>query len=269
MNELTLDGKTYISSRRGAEITGYARDYVGQLCREGHVEARLVGRNWYVLESSIREHRFGKKEETTETVEVKKEPPTWEPSRYKSEEPVAIPTINSIRPMPSVRLERLQAEQPVQKAMLSDMQSAWQEWFTKKDMVSTEEHVEDSEESFSTTSEEAVTVPIVHIEEPAELVMTEITQVEPGAPVDAKEPLDLTSGGEDDIESENTTEPFTHRQSSSRARNLILQSIFIAIALIAVTITTIGTGFVGNYIDTDKYGLFEINLISGVSVYNK
>ncbi len=42
MNELTLDGKTYVSSRRAAEITGYAKDYVGQLCREGHVEARLV-----------------------------------------------------------------------------------------------------------------------------------------------------------------------------------------------------------------------------------
>src|SRR5271155_2795244 len=59
MDEITLDDKTYVSSKRAAQITGYAKDYVGQLCREGRVEARLVGRNWYVLESSIRAHRFG------------------------------------------------------------------------------------------------------------------------------------------------------------------------------------------------------------------
>ena len=59
MDELEFDGKTYVSSKRAAQITGYAKDYVGQLCREGRVQARLVGRNWYVLESSIHEHRFG------------------------------------------------------------------------------------------------------------------------------------------------------------------------------------------------------------------
>jgi hypothetical protein len=51
MDELTLDDKAYLSSKRAAQVTGYAKDYVGQLCREGRVEARLVGRNWYVLES--------------------------------------------------------------------------------------------------------------------------------------------------------------------------------------------------------------------------
>ena len=50
--------RQYVSSKRAAKITGYAKDYVGQLCREGRVSARLVGRNWYVLESSIREAPF-------------------------------------------------------------------------------------------------------------------------------------------------------------------------------------------------------------------
>jgi hypothetical protein len=70
MDEITLDDKTYVSSKRAAKITGYAKDYVGQLCREGRVEARLVGRNWYVLESSIREHRFGAPEDVVAKPEI-------------------------------------------------------------------------------------------------------------------------------------------------------------------------------------------------------
>jgi hypothetical protein len=66
MEELTLSNKKYISSKRAAEITGYAKDYVGQLCREGYVEAARVGRSWYVSEDSIREHRFGKEREIEE-----------------------------------------------------------------------------------------------------------------------------------------------------------------------------------------------------------
>lgn len=59
MDELTIDDKKYISTKRAAQITGYAKDYVGQLCREGYVEAKRIGRGWYVLESGIKDHRFG------------------------------------------------------------------------------------------------------------------------------------------------------------------------------------------------------------------
>ncbi len=59
MEEIVFDGKKYISSKLAAKLTGYAKDYVGQLCRESRVTARLVGRSWYVLEDSIKEHRFG------------------------------------------------------------------------------------------------------------------------------------------------------------------------------------------------------------------
>lgn len=53
---LILEGKTYVSSRRAAEVTGYATDYVGQLCRNGKVTARRVGRSWYVEEDSLKRH---------------------------------------------------------------------------------------------------------------------------------------------------------------------------------------------------------------------
>ncbi|MHB1163603.1 MAG: hypothetical protein ACYCZZ_03760, partial [Minisyncoccota bacterium] len=63
MDELLIEGKKYISSKQAAKITGYAKDYIGQLCREGRVSARLVGRSWYVLEAAIQDHRFGAVEE--------------------------------------------------------------------------------------------------------------------------------------------------------------------------------------------------------------
>ena len=61
MKELTLNGRTYLTTKRAAEITGYTTDYVGQLARQGKVDAQLVGRNWYIGEDSIKKHKFGDK----------------------------------------------------------------------------------------------------------------------------------------------------------------------------------------------------------------
>lgn len=55
-NELIFEGKKYISSRRASQITGYNSDYIGQLCRKGALECRLVGRTWFVEEKSLSEH---------------------------------------------------------------------------------------------------------------------------------------------------------------------------------------------------------------------
>jgi len=57
MEELVFDSKKFISSKRAAELTGYAKDYVGQLCRMGKVVARQVGRAWYIEEESILRHK--------------------------------------------------------------------------------------------------------------------------------------------------------------------------------------------------------------------
>ncbi len=119
MEELTLDGELYVSTKRAAKLTGYAKDYVGQLCREGRIAARLVGRNWYVLESSLKTHRFGE-----ETIEAHTEPSVevpdaenkplandiqeeintlseeaWQPSRYITEaapEPLPVAPIGPV-----------------------------------------------------------------------------------------------------------------------------------------------------------------------------
>lgn len=56
-DNIIIDGKTYISARRGAEIAGYSADYVGQLCRAGRIECAMIGRSWYVGEESILKHQ--------------------------------------------------------------------------------------------------------------------------------------------------------------------------------------------------------------------
>lgn len=57
MEYLTLGEKTFVKANKIASDLGYTADYIGQLCRAGKVEAKLVGRTWYVEESSIKQHR--------------------------------------------------------------------------------------------------------------------------------------------------------------------------------------------------------------------
>lgn len=57
MEELTLGGKKYISSKRAAEISGYTKDYIGQLARAGSLQAKMVGRSWYIEVDAIEAHK--------------------------------------------------------------------------------------------------------------------------------------------------------------------------------------------------------------------
>ncbi len=55
-DEIHIDGKTYISSKRASELSGYAQDYIGQLARGGYIDARRIGGLWHVSLASIQEH---------------------------------------------------------------------------------------------------------------------------------------------------------------------------------------------------------------------
>lgn len=57
MEVLELNGVTYVKASSIARDLGYTADYVGQLCRAGKVDAQLVGRSWYVNETSIKDHK--------------------------------------------------------------------------------------------------------------------------------------------------------------------------------------------------------------------
>lgn len=53
-DQIEVEGKVYISSRRASESTGYAQDYIGQLARKGLIDSRRIGGLWYVsLESLV------------------------------------------------------------------------------------------------------------------------------------------------------------------------------------------------------------------------
>jgi hypothetical protein len=52
-----IEGKKYISSRRASEISDYASDYVGQLCRAGKLDCKMIGRSWFVSEESLHLHK--------------------------------------------------------------------------------------------------------------------------------------------------------------------------------------------------------------------
>ena len=56
MDELVIAGKKYISSKRASELSGYAKDYIGQLIREGKVLGTRVGRAWYVDMDTLLAH---------------------------------------------------------------------------------------------------------------------------------------------------------------------------------------------------------------------
>lgn len=177
MNELTIDGKTYVSSKRAAEITGYAKDYIGQMCREGRVEARLVGRAWYVLETSLREHRFGSETAVSEP-EAPKKPSivdTWATLRYEAEpsEAKAIPifekpSVNAFE-MASEALSESHTtvdESDSAQTPLADLQSAWKDWFARRELPAPTE--EEQSETREYEALEANATSYQTIEEPAD-----------------------------------------------------------------------------------------------------
>ncbi len=57
--DLFIEGKNYISVRRASQETGYAQDYIGQLCRQKKIPAKLVGRTWFVDIESLNKYKDG------------------------------------------------------------------------------------------------------------------------------------------------------------------------------------------------------------------
>lgn len=56
-SSISFDGRDYVSAQRGADITGYHQDYVGQLARSGKVLSRQIGNRWYVDREELIEHK--------------------------------------------------------------------------------------------------------------------------------------------------------------------------------------------------------------------
>ncbi len=61
MDELIVNGTTYLKASVAARNAGYTSDYVGQLCRGKKIDARLVGRTWYVNPDELGVHQVEKR----------------------------------------------------------------------------------------------------------------------------------------------------------------------------------------------------------------
>jgi hypothetical protein len=55
-DEIDIEGVKYISSKRAAELSGYAQDYIGQLARGGYIKAQRIGGLWHVSLDSLQEY---------------------------------------------------------------------------------------------------------------------------------------------------------------------------------------------------------------------
>ncbi|HYE23338.1 MAG TPA: hypothetical protein VEA92_02730 [Candidatus Paceibacterota bacterium] len=279
MNELTIGDKIYISSKRAAEITGYAKDYIGQLCREGRVEATLVGRSWYVLETSIRAHRFGSEDVKADKAVSSPDPiPTWEPPKYEVEDATTVPVLErrSINLLDGRQeLSSKAADEPIVEPVTSsveDMQSAWREWFATRQQESA---------SSGSSSQEEISRAETQIEDPYEVspvilhrVEEEKSVLKDEEPAPEYDPVPFTDEIEEDVPMRRTYEsmrpaspeirlvggtPRSERRAIAPAAknarrpvagksSLSLRAAFVAVAVLAVVIAVIGSGIADAYV---------------------
>ncbi|PIR69521.1 MAG: hypothetical protein COU47_03045, partial [Candidatus Niyogibacteria bacterium CG10_big_fil_rev_8_21_14_0_10_46_36] len=54
-----IENKKYIPLRVAAKLSGYAKDYLGQLSRGGYIDAKRLGRAWFVSEDSVLAYKSG------------------------------------------------------------------------------------------------------------------------------------------------------------------------------------------------------------------
>jgi len=71
VQKISFGGKEYIRASEVAKKFRYTQDYVGQLCRSKKVEARRVGRVWYVEPFSVSAYRQTKHQSMKKTSEAK------------------------------------------------------------------------------------------------------------------------------------------------------------------------------------------------------
>ena len=174
MKELTLNGKTYLATKRAAEITGYTTDYVGQLARQGKIDAQLVGRNWYISEESITKHKFGEAKVLLKKDEEERNSPVLE---------VLVSTAGETLEKEEKIVESQEEEVSIQKEVdepvaLDEMQGAWQEWYKAQKSVPAEE-----EEIFLSEEEREEVVPIIVEQEVPIIKKSEVEEVAPAEEV--------------------------------------------------------------------------------------
>ena len=255
MDEILIEEKRYISSKRAAKITGYAKDYVGQLCREGRVPARLVGRGWYVLESAIQDHRFGNQEIGTSTPESPK---------YEASPVEILPPVSH-----SDETDEETVTTPTEDSEESNISDSWREWF---DRVS-------NTETQSTTVQSVAPATTAVTEEPeteketggAEVIENNIEEEKPiEIPIHTiyrQPPQELLPHSIGEVRSEEQEQQEIHQKvhKMSRVTPRAIQACGVALATVMVILAVAGSGYLDKYIILAS----PVSIIAGVTLYNK
>ena len=245
MDEILIEEKRYVSSKQAAKVTGYAKDYIGQLCREGRVPARLVGRSWYVLESAIQDHRFGTQDSddvsAIETKETEQKTPTktWEFPRYEATHDEILPSVNRLRDVEADSEDHEGLEDAPK-----NLHESWQNWF---DNVASSEVSDPKEEN-----DESV------VEEEAEVVSIPLHVISQGLPRRELLPKESVWPEEMKIRKEPARRPGNRMTGAIQ-----MAGAFVAVASIALAL--IGTGYFDEYILSSG----QVEMISGAVMYNK
>ncbi len=257
MDELIIDDKRYISSKQAAKVTGYAKDYIGQLCREGRVPAQVVGRSWYVLESAIRDHRFGNEVVgVTREVEEREEPSigsSWAAPRYEAAVPEVLPQIERPRyhndPVIDLSEPVIEAE-PVQEA-----RKAWVSSNVSPIEVSQEEKEEQHEEAVETSEDPVYEAPIEDTsqpEQPQDFLAEDV-------PVVRREEVQVRMP-------DMPLRPVTKRRSATKRLSYgLIRLAAPVIALVVLGIAALNTG----YFDKHLTSFSQASIITGYTIYEK
>lgn len=264
MDEILIGEKKYVSSKRAAKVTGYAKDYIGQLCREGRVPARLVGRSWYVLESAIHDHRFGKQEiglnnsaNSTRLPIVEPSSPVsaWESPRYEASPAEILPPVNRLHSEVGGPSKGDTDVLPDASSEISqDLQGSWRAWF---DRVADTKPVDLA--ALTTSAEQEKREETSGIREETKEINIPVHTI-----YDLP-PEDLLPHRRMEVELPRNVVTV---QTQRRGRGIIGAAIQIAGAILAVLMAVVaimGTGYLDRYIISNS----QVSLITGVLLYNK
>lgn len=264
MDEILIEEKRYISSKRAAKVTGYAKDYIGQLCREGRVPARLVGRNWYVLETAIHDHRFGQQDHAP-TGAVENEPvaqasqSTWESPRYEASPAEVLPSINRAAQDSGTSPADVQHEAP------QVLQDSWREWFDR--VADAAQAIPDAISSGKPTENEDREEAVAEDEKDEKEVRIPIRAIHHQryqAPPEAL--LPHRNGMEVEKKSVHTTAELTVDTGITGWRIIALIKISgIAVATLTVILAIISSGYFDRYIISFR----QTDWISGITILEK
>ena len=253
MDEILIEEKKYVSSKRAAKVTGYAKDYIGQLCREGRVPARLVGRSWYVLESAIHDHRFGDTAPGSPAAGLPKEnglsTSTWESPRYEASSAEILPSVN--------RLRDADAHPTDQDDVAQHLQDSWRAWF---DRVADTEPVSLATLVVPEEQEKDPPIPLGAGEEEVPIPIHTVYELPPEDLLPRHQTRHLEAGPPSDEE-----EPVQKEGRSRRGLNVGIQVAGAVLAVLVAMVAVIGTGYFDEYIISNS----QVGMIAGVGLYNR